>query len=163
MVKKFCVALLSVSALVLAGCSSDPAEPTETAATVTVGDAWVKAVDTGMTSAFGHLANTGSDDVRIVSATSPAAGRVELHEVVSDGAAMVMREKDGGIVIPAGAEIDLQPGGDHLMLMDVTEPLVPGNDVEIVATFDDGSTLPITAQVRDFAGAEENYEHGDHG
>ncbi|MGB3483301.1 MAG: copper chaperone PCu(A)C [Mycobacterium sp.] len=163
MLKNACVAALLMGALALAGCSSEPQEPAPAAETVDVGDAWVKGADTGMTSAFGRLVNTGSTEVRMVSATSPAAGSVELHEVASDGGAMVMRQKDGGFVLPAASEVELGPGGDHFMLMDITEPLLPGDNITIVATFDDGSTLPITAQVRDFPGADEQYDPSAHG
>lgn len=150
-----------IGSLLLAGCAADPAPPSPEADGVTVADTWVKAAQDGMTAAFGTVTNTSDKEVRLVSATTPAAGRVELHEVVSAGGAMTMRPKEGGFVIPAGAETQLQPGGDHIMLMDLTAPLVPGSDVQITATFEDGSTLPITAQVRDFPGADENYDpHG---
>lgn len=160
MLKTLPIAALLV-AVTLTACSSAPEQLSADA--VTVADAWVKAADDGMTAAFGRLSNTGTRDARIVSATTPAAATVELHEVVADGGAMTMRPKDGGFVVPAGAGIELSPGGDHLMLMDLTGALEPGSDIEIVATFDDGSTLPITAQVRDFPGAEEHYSPSSHG
>jgi copper(I)-binding protein len=157
------IAVLLTTTVTLAGCSSTPGQASVSADAVTVVDAWVKAADDGMTAAFGRLANAGTDDARIVSATTPAAAMVELHEVVPDGGAMTMRPKDGGFVVPAGADVELRPGGDHLMLMDLTGPLRPGSDVEIVATFEDGSTLPISAQVRDFPGADEHYDPSAHG
>jgi copper(I)-binding protein len=156
------VATLMIGAALLVGCAS-PSEPRSEADSVTVHDTWVKAADHGMTAAFGTLTNTGGTQVRIVSASTPAAANVELHEVVSDDGAMTMRPKAGGFVIPAGGDAELRPGGDHIMLMDLTGPLDPGADVDIVVTFDDGSTLPITAQVRDFPGADENYEPHHHG
>ncbi|BCI52352.1 hypothetical protein NIIDNTM18_16300 [Mycolicibacterium litorale] len=152
--------LLAVA--VLAGCGGSPGSATDAAA-VHVHDAWVKAADGGMTAAFAHLTNDSDREVRITSAATPAAARVELHEVVRDGGAATMRPKAGGIVLPARSATELTPGGDHLMLMDLTGPLTPGSDVEITATFDDGSTLPITAQVRDFPGADEHYDGGHHG
>jgi periplasmic copper chaperone A len=93
-----------------------------------------------------------------VAGSSPAAGRVEVHEVAADGTGgKSMRPKAGGVSIPAGGTHDLVPGGDHLMLMDLVEPLRPGADVTLTVEFEDGSTLPVTAQVRDFAGAGEEY------
>ena len=152
-----------MAAATLAGCAPTPAQPAPQADAILVQDVWVKAAGNGMTAAFGRLSNNSPDEVRIVSATTAVADRMELHEVVSDQGAMTMRPKDGGFVIPAQGEIELAPGGDHLMLMDLTAPLVPGTDIDMVASFEDGSTLPITAQVRDFPGAEENYEPGSHG
>lgn len=157
------VAALVIAAATLAGCSSAPDQPAPEADAIVVQDAWVKAADHGMTAAFGRLSNTGPREVRIVSATTAAADRVELHEVVSQDGAMTMRPKDGGFVVAAQAETELTPGGDHLMLMELTEPLVPGTDIDVVVSFEDGSTLPVTAQVRDFPGADEHYEPGSHG
>lgn len=143
------------------GCTS-PAGHDETpmAESVTIGEQWASSADMGMTSVFGTFTNSGHHDARIVSALSPAADRVELHEVTTDGAgAKTMRPKAGGVSIPAGGTHDLVPGGDHLMLMDLVAPLPPGADVTLTVEFEDGSTLPFTAQVRDFAGAGEEY-HG---
>lgn len=56
----------------------------------------------------------------------------------------------------------MRPGGDLLMLMDLKNPLEPGADVDATVTFEDGSTLPCTAQVRDFAGGNEEYSPGSH-
>src|SRR5690606_13427899 len=55
--------------------------------------------------------------------------------------------------------------GDHFMLMDLKEPVLAGQDVTIVVTADDGSTVEFTVVGRSFSGARENYEgdHGDHG
>lgn len=148
--------------LLLAGCSGH-SEPASDAAAVHIRDAWVKAADGGMTAAFALLTNDGDREVRITSASTPAAARVELHEVVRSGGAQTMRPKTGGFVLAAHSDTELTPGGDHLMLMDLTGPVTPGSDVEITATFGDGSTLPVTAQVREFPGADEHYDHGHHG
>lgn len=68
-----------------------------------------------------------------------------------------MRPKDDGLTVPAEGSHQLVPGGDHLMLIDITEPLQPGADVDLTVAFEDGSALPVTAQVRDFAGGNEDY------
>lgn len=156
----------AAAAALLVSCSSgDTVVQTDQAGAIIVEDAWVKATDTDMTAAFAHLTNETDTDVRVVSATSDAADRVELHEVVTEaGGASLMQVKEDGLVIPADGDLELKPGSDHIMLMDLTTALQPGTDVEIVVTFEDGSSMPIVAQVRDFPGADENYapEHGDH-
>ena len=155
------IAVLGAVTFVAAGCTQGH-EDEKMAATVTITDQWASAADTGMTAVFGTLANSGHHDARIVSATSPAAKAVEMHEVVPDsGGAKTMRPKEGGFTIPAGGTHELIPGGDHLMLMDLTAPLQPGADVEMTVVFDDGSSLPITAQVRDASGGDENYQPAD--
>ncbi len=153
-----------IAAVSLAGCGkTESTTAADAAKAVTMSDQWVKAADSGMTGVFGTLKNSGTQEMTVVSATSPAAGRMELHEVVSQaGGGSTMQPKEGGFAIPAGGTHVLAPGADHLMLMDLKAPLPVGGDVEITLTFKDGSTLPFTAQVRAFPGAGENYQPGGH-
>jgi copper(I)-binding protein len=126
-------------------------------AAVAVSDAWVRAADDGMTGAFGVVSNDGDTDLTLVSAYSPAAGATELHEVVSSAGQMVMQPVEGGFDLPAGGTQVLEPGADHLMLMGLVAPLLPGDDVAITLTFDDGSTYEYTAQVRAAEVGDEAY------
>ena len=171
------VALAATVLLALAGCSGSDTTAEQPAASssaassaatstaaesVTVGDAWVKAAESGMSAAFGDLTNSGTQDVTVTSVTTPASAMVELHETVEDESGeMVMREKDGGFTIPAGGDMLLEPGGNHIMLMDLVEPLVPGAEVTLTLTFSDESTVEITAPVKDYSGANETYEEGE--
>ncbi|NEW37396.1 copper chaperone PCu(A)C [Nocardia cyriacigeorgica] len=147
------------------GCSDDAAAPTDSAAAVTISEQWAKAADSGMSAAFGQLHNGSDRTVTVVSAASPASATVELHEVVTgDDGVKVMRPKPGGFAIPANGELDLEPGGNHIMFMGLNGPLRTGSEAPVTLTFDDGSTTTFTAQVRDFPGNQENYEPGgDHG
>ncbi|WP_280478353.1 copper chaperone PCu(A)C [Nocardia cyriacigeorgica] len=158
-------ALVAAAPLVALGCSDEPAAPADAASAVTVSEQWAKAADSGMSAAFGQLHNGGDRAVTVVSATSPASATVELHEVVTgDDGVKVMRPKPGGFVIAAGADLALEPGGNHIMFMGLRGPLRTGSEAPVTLTFDDGSTTTFTAQVRDFPGNQENYEPGgDHG
>ncbi len=171
-------ALLGALALPLAACSaggsddggatgssaSDGAVDTVDTADLSLADAWVKSAESGMSAVFGTLTNTSSSAVTLVGATSSAAGMVQLHETNADGSGgMSMKEKEGGFAIPAGGELRLEPGGDHIMLMDLTAPLLAGDAVEVTLQFAGGAELPITATVKDFAGAQENYSPSDGG
>lgn len=160
---------LAALTLPLAACAttdggeSATASPSATAA-LSLADGWVKAVDSGMTAAFGVLENSSEAPITLVSAQTDAAAMVELHETVEDGSgAMVMRPVDGGFVVPAGGTHELAPGGDHIMLMGVTDPIEPGEDVTIVLTTDDGGTLTVSLPARSFSGAEESYDGGTSG
>lgn len=162
--------LLAAAALTLTGCASTtPAANSDTAAqdttasdAVSIGDAWVKSAESGMSAAFGELSNDSDADVTVVSATTEASTMLELHETVeNENGEMVMREIEGGFVIPAGEALSLAPGGDHIMLMDLTGPLAAGDEATFTLTFSDDSTYEFTAPVKDYAGANENYEGGD--
>ncbi len=153
--------VLVAAALAASGCTSSEQAREPMARDVTMKNQWARSADSGMTAVFGTFVNVGARDARIVGGTSPVAGRVEVHEVVPDAAGgKTMRPKAGGLTVPAGGSRELIPGGDHLMLMDLKQPLQPGADVAVTVVFDDGSTLPVTAQVRDFSGANENYRPG---
>jgi hypothetical protein len=160
--------LAATAALLLAltGCAgTTAATPTESSApaaeadSITVEDAWVKTAEEGMSAAFGTIENTGDADVVIVGASTSASPMIELHETVEDDSgAMVMRPKDGGFVIPAGDHLQLEPGGNHIMLMGLAQPIVAGDEVTFTLEFEDGSTLDFTAPAKDFEGANETYE-----
>lgn len=160
------VTIIAASMLALTGCTTESA-PSETsdapaADVVTIEDAWVKSADEGMSAAFGVLVNDGDEDLTVVSVTSDASSMLELHETVeNESGEMVMREIEGGFVIPAGAELALEPGADHIMLMDLRSPLKAGDEATFTLTFSDDSTYEFTAPVKDYSGANENYEEGD--
>lgn len=127
---------------------------------LSIADTWVKATggaDPSMTAAFGVLTNAGDTPLTITSASTSASGTTELHEMAMDNGAMVMRPVAGGIVIPAHGTTALAPGGLHVMLLDVTTPIQPGDQVSVTLNVDNGSSLTFTALAKDFAGAQESY------
>lgn len=107
-----------------------------------------------MTGVFGELANNTDDDLTIASLTSDAAGVVELHEVV-DGK---MRAIQGDVTIAAGDTFTLEPGANHIMLMQMTKHLVPGDEVTVTIEFSNGTDFNLVALVKDTSGANESYE-----
>ena len=97
----------------------------------------------------------------------PARGYFIREQItVPGGSGMMMQEKEGGFVLPAGGELFLEPGKDHFMFMDLTGPITTGQEIPMVLTFDDGTEQDITLTARDFKGGEEEYvgdDHGSHG
>ena len=114
-----------------------------------------------MTGVFGTLTNAGDTDIRLVGGSSPVADAVELHETVMSDEGMVMREADGGLIVPAGGSLVLEPGGHHIMLMDLTDPVPAGADVEVVLQSEDAAEITVVVPARTFAGAEETYAPGE--
>jgi len=152
---------LAAAVLLTGACGTDgapaAAPTTPPSAPLAVRDMWVKTAESGMTAAFGTLVNTGDTDVQVVKATSTASPVMELHEVADVDGTMVMRPKDGGFTVPANGGHTLEPGGDHLMLMDLTAPVKAGDEVRFTLTFADGRTFAFTAVAKDFAGGNESY------
>ena len=82
---------------------------------------------------FMKIENKGAAD-QLVSASSPAAGEVQLHEMAMEGNVMKMRQvKD--IAVPAGGAVELKPGGLHLMFMNIKAPLAAGQTVPVKLKF----------------------------
>lgn len=125
---------------------------------VTASDGWVKTAPSGMTAAFVTLTNSTDTAQVLVSASTPVATSVQLHETVEQGGQMVMREQKDGITVPANGVVVLEPGGQHIMLMDVTTAIKPGDVVPFTLTFASGGTLTFSATAKDFAGAQESYQ-----
>lgn len=149
----------------LSACAPDSDEPGEAAASaptcaVQVTDAWVKTTDTEMTGAFGELTNTSDAQLTIVSATSPVAGKMEIHEVVDREGQAIMRPIEGGLPMEARQTITLGPGRNHLMLMALAEPIEAGQEVQITLTCANGATAAFTGVAKPFLGGEETYEPG---
>jgi copper(I)-binding protein len=163
--------LVTAVAVMLAGCGSTNGSSSSTttnspsvsstaasAGAMTATDAWVKTVDTGMTAAFMTITNSGDATDTLVAATTPASGMVQLHEMVMSNGQMVMQQKKGGIPVPAHGNAVLEPGGNHIMFMDVSAPIKAGDDVVLTLTFKSGATMTVTAVAKDYNGANESYQ-----
>lgn len=174
-------ALAAAAALTLTSCADAGTEPEEAATEAEMtqseapqaesgdnaliqssqDDVWARATDSEMTSVFGTIENLTDEDLTVVAASSEVAGITELHEIVEEDGQQVMQEIDGGFTIPASGALELETGGDHLMLMDLQRELLPGEVLEISLEFEDGTQESIEAMVRDDGGQDEPYEHGD--
>lgn len=112
--------------------------------------------------AFMTLHNTGDSDDRLMAAQTDAAKRVELHThiEVSDGV-MQMTEIEGGIPLPAGEMHRLARGGDHVMLMGLTGPLVQDAEITVTLIFEHAGAVEVTIPV-DNARPPQPGAHGGH-
>lgn len=103
---------------------------------------------TATTSAvFSQIMNKGETDRFIVSANTDVAGKVELHDVITEGDVMKMRQVTE-FKIPAKGHVELKPGGLHIMLFDLKKPLVEGEKIDVQLTFANGEQQTITAPVK---------------
>ena len=109
------------------------------AAQVTVTDPWARATVAGQKATGAFMQLTSAADAALVGAASPVAKVVEIHEMKMDAGVMKMAAV-GKLPLPAGKPVELKPGGYHVMLMDLTQPLK------------EGETIPLTLSVADAAG-----------
>ncbi len=98
--------------------------------------------------AFMTLSNTSASDISLVSVKSDVAKRPELHGHINDNGVMRMRQRES-IVIPAGGQVVLKPGGLHVMLLGLTDRLMPGGQVQLTLIDEAGQEYPVTAEVVD--------------
>lgn len=160
---------LTIAALIgLSACGQDKGQdsaPEETKsaqvsadAAVSLDDAWVKAGQDGMTAVFGSLKNNTDKDVTVVEAKYDNADMVQLHETVEDSSGGTsMQEKKGGFTIPAEHSLNLEPGGDHIMIMGLSKPIKPGEEISLDLVTADRQSITVTAVAKDYSGAKESY------
>lgn len=104
---------------------------------VKVERAWVRPTVPGQQGSGGYMKLTAREGQRLVGASSPVAGVTEIHEMKMDGNVMTMRPA-GVLALPAGKAVEFRPGGLHLMLMDLKQPLVAGSSVPLTLLLKDG-------------------------
>ncbi|EJZ83026.1 copper chaperone PCu(A)C [Corynebacterium otitidis] len=157
----------------LVGCGSDDSEAPETSTTTQsseqhaeakahVHDGVVRAKgdDSDMTAIFGEIHNESDKDITVTGFEAGLEGATfEIHEIV-DGE---MRPKEGGLTIPAGETVSLEPGGDHFMVLDYPDPIEAGTTIPVSITLSDGQSIDLGEfEVRDMPAGGEEYDHGSH-
>ena len=93
------------------------------------------------------VTNDGGQDDRLVSASTPAAQSVEIHEMTMQGDVMKMRELPDGLPIRSGQTVALKPGGYHLMMLELKQPLTEGGTVPVTLTFERAGTIEVPLAV----------------
>lgn len=157
--------LATLAAPAAAQHASDPAAPasyTLGALTLTAPYSRATLPNAPVGGGFLTITNTGTEDDVLLSAASPAAGHMEVHEMKMEGEVMKMRELADGLPIPAGATVELKPGGYHLMLMELKDRLVEGETVAVTLTFATAGTIeiPFAIGAPNARGADGHAGHG---
>jgi copper(I)-binding protein len=127
-------------------------------AQVTVKDPWVRATVSAQKATGAFMQITSVQDARLVEASSPVAGVVEVHEMVMEKDVMKMRAVKG-LDLPAGKTVELKPGGYHVMLMDLKEQMKEGATVPVTLVIEGKdkkrSTIEVKAPVKPLATASK--------
>jgi periplasmic copper chaperone A len=111
-------------------------------------DAWIRATPgTVVAAAYLTLHNQGSSPVTVTGVQSPMAESAMIHETRVQGGQSQMRPHEQIVVAP-GATVKLQPGGLHVMLQGLKQPLAVGESVPLIITLAGGETLQVSAAVR---------------
>jgi copper(I)-binding protein len=170
-----------VGMALLAACGSDDDSTADTtttaapAAEIEVTDAWARTSPSVATAGavYMTITNSGSADDMLTGATvdPSVAAKVELHETTaadsgdsmstttsmgsgttdSTGGGMMSMKPVDSITVPADGSVSLEPGGYHIMLLDLVEPLEVGTTIKVTLTFEQAGSIEVTADVRDTA------------
>jgi periplasmic copper chaperone A len=116
-------------------------------AQVAVSDAWVRGTVPGQMATGAFMQLKSPADATLVAAASPVAKVVEIHEMKMDGGVMKMAAIER-LALPAGKPVELKPGGYHVMLMDLKQPLKEGETVPVTLTFEDKAGRKTTLEVK---------------
>lgn len=115
--------------------------------------------------AYMVIHNDGTTDDRLLSASAPVAQMVQIHEnIIDDDGVAHMRELADGIALPAGEEILLSRGGDHVMFMGITEPFEDGMIIPLTLHFEVAGDLLVEVPVdlSRLGAADDMHDHDDH-
>ncbi len=112
-------------------------------------EAWTRPMPAVGSTAAGYLRieNHGAEDDRLVAVRGDLAARLELHQIIDDNGVARMRPLDDGLLIPAGGEARLAPGGAHLMLYELREPLQPGQRLPLKLEFARAGVVAVSLHV----------------
>ena len=135
--------IIFVLLLVSLGCGQE-----HTGDPIVVRDAWIREPPP-RSPAAGYLVleNRGGEPVELIAVATEAAEQTEIHIMEHKDDRMTMR-RVAKLQVPAGEEVALKPGGTHLMLMELRQPLRDGDEVELVLRFGDGTERRIKMPVQ---------------
>jgi periplasmic copper chaperone A len=121
-------------------------------AQVSVQDPWVRATVAGQMASGAFMTLSSAKAARVVSASSPVAGMVEIHEMKMDDGVMRMRALDA-LPLPAGQVVVLKPGGYHVMLMGLKAPIKAGDTVPLTLVVEGADKQRQTLEIKAVARA----------
>lgn len=111
---------------------------------------WSRATPGGAKVAGGYLTieNRGSAPDRLLSASTTAAKKLEIHEMAVTGGVMTMRGIEGGLAIEPGQIVKFAPGGTHLMFVELKAPLEQGEQIPVTLTFEHAGEITALFDVQ---------------
>ena len=115
-------------------------------ATIAVDHPWARASNAKTGAVYMSIKNTGPADDRLLAAASPVADQLQLHIEINDNGVMKMRPVPA-IDVKANSEATLKPGGMHVMLIGLKQPLKEGQSFPLTLTFEKAGKIDVTVVV----------------
>src|SRR5215831_9141194 len=144
--------LKSLACLAMLGClAAAPARGDDVkAGDLVISQAWTRATPGGAKTGGGFLTieNKGTASDKLIGASADVAGKVEVHEMTTNDGVMKMRPVEGGLTIDPGKTVKLAPGGYHLMMMGLKNPLKQGDKLPVTLQFEKAGKVAVTLDVQ---------------
>ncbi len=139
--------------LTLAACGDSDAPQTDTTADVvaqqlTVEGAYAATAPAGGTGGVFLTIQGGSADDALLSVSYSGAERVEIHRTSAGADGMMQMEKMDRLDVRAGRQVSLEPGGYHVMLINLTEALTAGETLDLTMTFEEAGAMMVPVDIR---------------
>jgi copper(I)-binding protein len=145
--KRVLVLLASIASMAagLAACQPSPGGPQ-----VKISDVWGRPspIEGGNAAIYMLIMNTGSEDDRLIGASSGVAEAVEMHDMTMENDVMKMFPVDY-MDLPAGSSLELKPGGKHIMFIGLHEMFEAGQTVRVVLEFEKAGEMTVEAEIRE--------------
>lgn len=128
---------------------------------IEVRDAWARATMPGQKVAGVYMTISAAAAARLVGVDSPASHAAEIHEMRHENGVMKMRRREV-LELPAGEAVKLAPGGLHIMLLDVKQPLAAGDEVALTLTIEQEGkrhAVAVKAPVKAVGAAGDHAHH----
>lgn len=123
---------------------------------------WVRMTPPGAKVGGGYMTidNHGTAPDRLIAVTAEAADHVEIHQMAEKDGVATMRMVEGGVEVPANGKLALAPGGYHLMMMGLKQPLKQGERVKGTLTFQKAGTVAVEFAVEGMGGPKGQAPEG---
>jgi copper(I)-binding protein len=151
-VRKYILSIMFVFAMVSLSYAGDEIE---------VKDAWVREVPPAstVTAAYLNIENKGDKADKLTGVSSDIAGKAQIHKTSVDDKGVAKMEMQKDIEIPAGETVVLEPGGTHIMLIDLKEPVMGKDEVELDLTFENAGEVEVEAHVMGLGDGNGGHDH----
>jgi copper(I)-binding protein len=147
-------AALAIATLLLgaSACSSGSSSSTVSQRGISISDAWAResAMSAGNGAAYFTIENTSDlvDKILSASVSSSVAATAQIHEMAMGEGSMMTMEEVSSVQIPAGGTVAFAPGGYHVMLIDLAQPLKAGETIDLTLGFMNAGSITVKAKVR---------------
>lgn len=125
---------------------------------------WSRPAAAGVKTGVAYLSirNDGNEADRLISVKTEASNAAELHSTTKEGDVMKMRKIEKGVELPPGATVKFEPGGLHIMLIGLKQPLDEGRSFPLTLVFEKAGEAPVEVKIESKPASAKEEDHDEH-